>query len=404
MKNIWIFNHHALTPDMSGGTRHYDFAKELVTRGYKVTIFAASFHYSSYLEFKEYKNNFFLSEKTDGVDFVWLKTRPYKGNGIGRIINMLDYMYKVQRVVHLVDDRPDVIIGSSVHLLAVYAAYNVAKKLQVPFVMEVRDIWPQTLIDMGISKWHPLIVGLGYLERFLYKRADKIITNLPYAYEHIEKFGVPRKNIVWISNGVDISRSRSIQAYKYEPGKLHITYAGAVGKANQLEVLVKAAAYFQDGDIVFHIIGDGAMLKELERIKPDNVVLHGPVPKEKAISMIKGSDVLFFPLVDSPVFRFGISSNKLFDYLASGKPIIFASNARNDLIKEAKAGISIEADNKRAIIDAVEKLRVMDSAKLAEFGNNGLTYVSKYFSIEVLVDKLEECLSSLVYNVPKSEK
>ncbi len=389
---------------MSGGTRHYDFAKELVSRGYKVTIFAASFHYSSYSELKEYKDDFFLRENTDGVDFVWLKTRPYKGNGIGRVINMLDYMYKVQKAVDHVNDKPDVIIGSSVHLFAVYAAYKVSKRLQIPFIMEVRDIWPQTLIDMGISKWHPFVIALGLLERFLYKKADKIITNLPYAYEHIEKFGISRKNIIWISNGVDTHRSQSIQAYKYEPGKLHITYAGAIGQANQLEVLVKAAKHFEDKDLVVHIIGDGVLLKRLEKVKPHNVILHGPVPKEKAISMIKGSDVLFFPLADSPVFRFGISSNKLFDYLASGKPIIFASNAKNDLIKEANAGISIEADNEQAVIDAIKQLSAMDKRELSELGNNGLQYVSKHFSIEVLVDKLEECFSSLVYNVPKSEK
>ncbi len=405
MKNIWIFNHYALTPDMSGGTRHFDFAVELVKRGYSVTIFASSFHYSQYKELKSYKDTFYVKEERDGVDFIWLKTRPYVGNGIGRVINMLDYMNKVQQVIGNVEEEPDLVIGSSVHLFAVYAAYKVAKRKQVPFVMEVRDIWPQTLIDMGISKWHPFIVLLGILEKFLYKKADKIISNLPYAYEHIGKFGVKKEDFFWISNGVDIERSKRIKAYEYEKNKLHITYAGAVGQANQLETLVQAAAVLEDNEkVVFHVIGSGPLLKDLEKMKTSNVILHGSLPKEKAISMIKGADVLFFPLADSPVFRFGISSNKLFDYLASKNPIIFASNASNNPVKEANAGISIKAESVEEVISAVNTLMDMDQKERQKLGENGYNYVAKNFSIPALVDKLEVCISSLVYNVSKKEQ
>lgn len=402
MHNIWIFNHHALTPEMGGGTRHYDFAKELIKRGYSVTIFASSFHYSKYKELKLYADTDHQIEEVDGVTFVWLKTRPYRGNGLGRVINMLDYMFKVQKVVDTIEEKPDVIIGSSVHLFAVYAAYKVAKKLETPFVMEVRDIWPQTLIDMGISKWHPFIKVLSVLEKFLYKKADKIISNLPYAYEHIGKFGVKKEDFYWISNGVDVERSQKIKAHKYEQDKLHITYAGAVGQANQLNVLVQAAAAFKDDEtMVFHIIGNGPLLEQLAKVKTDNVILHGALPKEKAISMIKGSDILFFPLADSPVFRFGISSNKLFDYLASKKPIIFASNAKNNPVKESNSGMSIKADNVDEIVHAINKLKAMEKEALEKFGANGYAYVAKNFSIPILVDRLEACLSSLVYNVPK---
>jgi len=404
MKHIWIFNHHALTPSMSGGTRHYDFAKELVKRGYKVSIFASSFHYSQYKELKVYTDEPYLFEEIDGINFIWIKTRPYRGNGIGRVWNMLEYMYKVQKIANKTPDKPDVIIGSSVHLFAVYAAYKVAKKQKIPFVMEVRDIWPQTLIDMGVFKWHPFILLLHALEKFLYKKSDKIITNLPYAYEHIQKFGIKKEDIVWISNGVDISRSKNIQAYMYNNNKFNVSYAGSLGQANQLDILVQAASSLKDDNVEFHIIGNGVMLEELEKIKTANVHLYGALPKEEAISMMKGSDLLFFPLADSPVFKFGISSNKLFDYLASEKPVLFASNAKNNPIKEANAGISIQAGSKQEIISAIHKLRQMDRKTLDGFGENGLHYVSKHFSIPVLVDKLESCLSSLVYNVSKKER
>ena len=404
MKNIWIFNHHALTPDMSGGTRHFDFAKELVARGYKVTIFASSFHYSKYEELKIYNKTYFLNELYEGVEFVWIKTRPYKGNGLGRVLNMLDYMFKVQKIASSRTDTVDVVIGSSVHMFAVYAGYKIALKRKVPFVMEVRDIWPQTLIDMGVNKYHPFILLLGIMEKFLYKKADKIITNLPYAYKHIETFGVKRDDIVWISNGVDVKRSESIDPYVFEKHKFHVTYAGAIGQANQLETLIEAARELRtEKDVLIHIIGDGPLKKELERIKSENVIFHGSVAKKQAIAMIKGSDILFFPLADSPVFKFGISSNKLFDYLASKKPILFASNAKNNPIKEANAGISIAAGDKDAIVKSIIKLKKLDVEERANYGKNGYKYVSEHFSITTLIDKLEDCLSSLEYNPNKNE-
>lgn len=389
---------------MSGGTRHYDFAKELVKRGHTVTIFASSFHYSQYKELKEYKNTFYLKENIEGVEFIWLKTRTYKGNGLGRVVNMLDYMYKVQKVAKTINTKPDVIIGSSVHLFAVYAAYKTAKRIDVPFVMEVRDIWPKTLIDMGFSKWHPFIIFLGILEKFLYKKAKKIITLLPYAHEHIQKFGVEKEDIVWISNGVDIDRSKDIQEFKFNSNKFHITYAGAIGEANQLGSFVKAASALKsDEELMFHIIGAGPLKKKLEKSKSSNLIFHGAVAKEEAISMIQGSNILFFPLADSPVFKYGISSNKLFDYLASKKPVIFASNAKNNPIKDANAGLSISPNSEEDIVLAIQKLKSMKEQEVEQLGLNGLEYVSKYFSIPVLTDKLEACLSSLVYNHQKNE-
>jgi len=401
MKEIWIFNHHALTPKMSGGTRHFDFAKELVKRGYRVVIFASSFHYSQYKELKVYEKTYFLEEELDGVEFIWIKTRPYIGNGLGRVLNMFDYMKKVQKIALNLDRQPDVIIGSSVHLFAVYAAYKIARRMNIPFIMEVRDIWPQTLIDMGVFKWHPFILLLGYLEKFLYKKADKIITNLPYAYEHIQKFGINKEDIVWISNGVDLSLTKSLDEYKFNKEQFHITYAGSLGQANQLDVLVEAAASFEGKDVEFHILGDGIMLEVLKKMKTKNVHIYGALSKKDAISMMKGSDVLFFPLADSPVFKFGISSNKLFDYLASKKPVIFASNAKNNPIKEADAGISISAGSSQEIIMAVKRLQAMTPSERERLGENGFTYVSKYFTIPKLVDKLEDCIFSLVYNTLK---
>jgi glycosyltransferase involved in cell wall biosynthesis len=398
--NIWILNHYAITPNLPGGTRHFDFGKELVRRGYKVTIFASSFHYSLLRETKEYEKEKFIVEDYEGVRFVWLKTFSYSGNDWRRVVNMLSYAIRAYEVAQKINtEKPDIIIGSSVHLFAVFTAYLLSKKYKTPFIMEVRDLWPQTLMDMGVSKWHPFVILLGILEKFLYKRADKIIVLLPRANEYIEKLGISPEKIVWIPNGVDFERFQfknggSLRDETYTSDEFIVTYTGAIGKANNLDVAIEAAKILQKDypNIKFLFVGDGPekgrLLEIVKKEKINNVEFRPPVAKNKIVEIILKSDALFFHLQDSPIFKYGISSNKLFDYLASGKPIIFSSNSINNPVEEAKAGITVPPDNPQALADAIIKLYKMSPEERRAMGLNGRKYVEKYHSLPVLVDKL----------------
>ena len=402
--NIWIFNHHALTPDMSGGTRHYDFAKELIKRGHEVTIVASSFHYSKYKEMKEYYDRDYLQENIDGINFIWFKTPSYTGNGFSRVINMFSYSWKVLTVIPKLNlQKPDIIIGSSVHLFAVYSAYKLSKKYKTPFIMEVRDLWPKTLIDMGISKWHPFILFLGWLEKYLYKRADKIISNLPYAYKYIEKF-VPIDKILWISNGVDLSNIKYIDKKKSE--KFIISYTGAIGVANNLKLFVEIADRLKEKkDIFFRIVGDGIQKEYLKKLihskQLKNIVIEDSVPKNKVSNILLSSDVLYFNLKDSPVFNYGISSNKLFDYMAAGRVIIFSTNTNNNPIKEANAGYWIKPDNIELLEKTILEIYNLSNDSRIEIGKRIRNFTEQNYSIEVLIDKLEKILKEEVkkYNV-----
>lgn len=393
--NIWIFNHHGLTPEMSGGTRHYDFAKELVKRGHSVTIVASSFHYSKYQEMKEYDGKDFLQENVNGVNFIWIKTPSYLGNGIGRVLNMLSYTLKVLKIIPKLNlFKPDIIVGSSVHLFAVWAAYKLSKRYSTSFVMEVRDLWPQTLIDMGISKWHPFIIFLGWMEKYLYKKADKIISNLPYAYDYLEKF-VDKDKFIWISNGVDLINIKYVPKQKSE--KFIISYTGALGIANNLQILLKIAKKLQyKRDIFFRIVGSGIEKDKLKFFAKENnlenVSIEDPVPKNEVSMILENSDVLFFNLKDSPVFKYGISSNKLFDYMASGRVIIFSTKAKNNPIKDADAGYSIIPDDIEELEKTILKIYYSSNEERVKIGEKIRKHVQNYYSIEVLVDKFESLL------------
>ena len=404
-KNIWIFNHYAITPDLPGGTRHFDFGKELVKRGYNVTIFASSFHYSLLKEIKEYKKNSYIIEDYDGVRFVWIKTFPYSRNDWRRVINMLSYSirsYKVAKKINI--EKPDIIIGSSVHLFAVFIAYLLSQKYKTPFIMEVRDLWPQTLIDMGVSKWHPFVILLGILEKFLYKKADKIIVLLPKANEYIENLGISPEKIVWIPNGVDLERFNfDIECIDLRIDKKNfvITYTGAIGKANNLDTLLETARILKDNypEIKFLLVGNGTEKERLIQIAKENnlknVEFRDPVPKNEIAKIINKSDVLILLVRDSPLYKYGISFNKLFDYLASGKPIIFSSNSINNPVEEAKAGITVPPDNPQALADAIIRLYKIPPEERKRMGDNGKKYVEKYYSMPVLVDRLEKIFKEL---------
>jgi glycosyltransferase involved in cell wall biosynthesis len=403
--NIWILNHYAVTPDLPGGTRHFDFGKELVKRGYKVTIFASSFHYSLLKETKEYKQNDYIVEDYEGVRFVWLKTFPYSRNDWKRVINMLSYSIRAYKVAKRLNiEKPDIIIGSSVHLFAVFTAYLLSKKYKTPFIMEVRDLWPQTLIDMGVPKWHPFVILLGILEKFLYKKADKIIVLLPKANEYIENLGIPSGKIVWIPNGVDLERFNfdiDNNDLRRDKKGFIITYTGAIGKINNLDILLEAAEILKEGysEIKFLLVGDGPEKERLVMIigkkNLNNIEFNKAVPKREMAKIIYKSDALILLLRNSSLYRYGISLNKLFDYLASGKPIIFSSNSINNPVEEARAGITVPPDNPQELANAIIKLYKMSPEERKEIGMNGRRYVEKHYSIPNLVDKLEKIIEEV---------
>lgn len=392
-----------MPPYLPGGTRHFDLSKELVNKGFDVTIFASSFHYQKLNDFKTYKKgDYFQEEKIDGVKFVWFKTSNYKKNNWKRFVNMLSFTKQFKKYVKKEKyEKPSTIIGSSVHLIAVYGAYKASKKLKSRFFMEVRDLWPQTLIDMGMSKLHPVIIMFFFLEEFLYKKAEKIITLLPKSGDYIKNTGIDCSKIYWLPNGVDLSRYNltKIKNYKREDKNFTIVYTGVIGKANRLDLAVEASQILKDkniNDIKFKIVGEG---QEKERLvdlvkskKLENIKFVGSVPKEEISEILNNADALFFALDDSPVFKYGISSNKLFDYLASKKPIIFSCKAGNDPVKESGAGISIPPNQPDLVVDAILKMKSLPQDKLEKMANSGYDYVCKNHGMSVLGDNFEQIL------------
>jgi glycosyltransferase involved in cell wall biosynthesis len=366
-----------------------------------VTIIASSFHYAKYQEMKEYGSAEYLVEKIDGVDFVWFKTPPYRGNSFARVRNMLSFSYKVLQYIPTLNlQKPDIIIGSSVHLFAVYSAYKLSQRYKTPFIMEVRDLWPQTLIDMGISKWHPFILLLSWLEKYLYKRAQKIITTLPHANNYINQF-VEDTKIVWISNGATLKDGAPLIA-KLDTKKFNVVYAGAHGVANDLELLVDSAKLLQENDFIhFTLIGDGALKGQLiqksQELGLQNITFLDSVVKEQVVDYLKSADLLYVGLKDLPLYKYGMSMNKVYEYMSAKKPLLFVSAMEDNLIKEANAGEVVTSYKAEDIAKVIENFSKMPHDKLCAYGQNGFDYMKKNYTIKVLVDKFEQILMEEVH-------
>ena len=405
--NLWIFNHFAITPDMPGGTRHYDLGKQLVSRGYDVTIFASSFHYAKHQEMRLAGGETWKVENVDGVKFVWLRTPHYQRNDWRRIVNMISYMARSytggRRLpkLHLGISRPDVIIGSSVHLLAVLSAYFLAKHFKAKFIMEVRDLWPQTLVDMKIlGKRHPLVQMLAFSEKYLYRRALRIIVLPPKATDYIVNLGIDSKKIVWIPNGVDLSKFTQVKDSSQQDDIFKVMYIGAHGPSNGLEILLKAAKLIQDhgyGDIKFSLIGGGSEKPKLIRMKEvmhlNNVEFCEPIPKEEIPKKLFKVDALLHIELEFACSKYGGSPNKLFDYMAAGKPIIYASNFVKDMLDRIGCGLYVPPEDVQALADVIVRLYETSSEERKKMGERGKEYVMHHHSISVLADRLEDCIN-----------
>lgn len=405
--SIWIFNHYAITPDQPGGTRHYDFAKELIKRGYDIKIFASSFHSTLFTELKKYDSRKYKIENINGIEFVWIKTYPYTRNNWRRIINMLTYAinaYKAARKIK--NEKPDVIIGSSPHIFAAYIAFILSNRYYKPFILEIRDHWSHALVNMGISRWNPFIVVIEMLEQYLYKKADKIIMLQPNDKDICKSLNIPEEKTTYINNGVNLERDVDwAKTGRYDEyfnnGKFNVFYAGSIGKVDDVELIIKAGKILQQRaqNVQIYIIGSGIekeqKMKEIASDNITNISFIDPVPKNEVQSLLKNADALLYH-ANTAACRYGISPLKLFDYLASAKPVIFAFNAINNIVKEAECGVTVPPDDPNKLSEAIIDMSKLSKQERKAMGKKGREYVEKYHSIPVLVDKLEATLKEVI--------
>ncbi|MCY1210659.1 PEP-CTERM/exosortase A-associated glycosyltransferase [compost metagenome] len=414
MKHVWILNHYAQEPSSSGGTRHFHLAQHLAASGWCATLIAANENGLGDPRPVPEGETARLDRVQD-VPFLWVRTPPYSGNGGGRMLNMLAYSWRaLQRRTTRDLTRPDVVVGSSVHPFAAAAGALLARRFGVPFVFEVRDLWPQTLVDMGrLREGDFLTWALRKLETWLYRRAERIVVLLPRAWEYIAPLGIDKERIVWIPNGVDLSLfpppppPPPLSPLGARPGesgpagRFTLMYLGSHGQANGLDNVLQAMKRVQDhpqgARIVLRMIGDGpmkaALIEQAGQLGLRNVCFEAPVPKTRVPALAAQADAFVIAVRDLPrLYRYGISMNKLFDYLAAARPIVIASDASNNPVAEAGAGLSVGAEQPDALADAILRLAATPAEGRERMGRAGRRYVERHHSFTQLAERLATVL------------
>ncbi len=403
VKHVWILNHYAQTPqEKVAATRHYSLARHLPRHGWRATIITASTEHPSGRQRPGPAEA--EPEVVDGVPFLRLRVPSYRGNGADRIRNMLAFGWRAlvsPAIARL--ERPDAIIGSSPHPAAALASAWLARRKRVPFVYEVRDLWPQALIEMGRLSEDALAARMmRRAEAYLFRSAARSIVLWPDVETYLSERGIalPRPP-VWISNGVDLGDLPPPQPLPDNP-VFTLMYLGAHGGANGLETTVRAMRRVQERqtgrEIRLRLIGDGPDKERLKRLSSEigatSVAFEDAVEKTRIPALAAEADAFLFNLIPAPMFRFGISPNKLFEYMAAQRPVIFCCNASNNPVELAGAGLTAPAGDAEALADAILDLASRPAEERLRMAVAGRRHVEEHFDLRKLAGDLAEVLES----------
>lgn len=403
-KTVWIFNHYAHGTYFNKGGRHYWFAKNLLKKGYEPTIFCASTRHNSDMSV-DIPGGTYQLKSVEKIPYVFVKTTKYK-NGIERIKNMWNFyknLYPSSAEYGKEYGKPDVILASSVHPLTLLAGIKIAKKYNVPCICEIRDLWPETIVQYGTLKKNSLVAKLLYKgEKWLYNKADKLIFTIPGGKDYVEEIGLSSSKVRYINNGVDLEEyNKNKEEFIYSdehldnPSTFKILYTGSMGVANELTYLVQAAEKVQEkgiDNIQFILFGNGSQrgkLKEYVQNKGlTNIVFKEKVEKKFIPNILSKSDLNVFTGKHIPLYKYGLSLNKLFDYIASGKPTLSNIESGYDILVKHDCGKSVKGGSVEALVDGILEFYNMDQKEYDQYCENSLTAIQNYDFI-ILTDKLE---------------
>ncbi|MDR0852644.1 MAG: glycosyltransferase family 4 protein, partial [Clostridiales Family XIII bacterium] len=370
MKTVWIFNHYAAPPSVSTAIRHYNFGKYLMKADYGVKIFAASAVHNSSVQFIRNRKPY-LAYDDEKVPFVFIRTRQYAGNGIGRILNILDYYRRLFKAIkHF--EKPDVILASSFHPLTCVAGIKIAKKLHIPCICEVRDLWPESLIVYkGLRRSNLIVKALSRTEQWIYEHADKLIFTMEGGIDYIKEHGinVNEEDVLYINNGVDLEAfHRNAELFQVsdvdlsDEDQFKVVYTGSIRFVNAVGDLVAVAEILrqQAPKVKLLIWGTGT---DAEKISADisrrglnNIILKGSASKNEIPSILSQSDATLLHSRSSSILKYGISQNKLFEYLAAAKPVISTLDFNYNFIATDHAGITAWSESPDDIAAAILEL------------------------------------------------
>jgi glycosyltransferase involved in cell wall biosynthesis len=404
--NILLINHYAGSKYHGMEYRPYYLAREWVRMGHAVKILASSESHVRSVN-PDLGSQDQLDELIDGINFTWLKTPRYSGNGVGRVWNIFCFIFKViVRSKKIVNNfKPDLVIASSTYPMDIFPAKYIAKCAKAKLIFEVHDLWPLTLIEVGgMSRRHPFVALIQYSENYAYKHSDIVVSMLPLVREYMESHGMAPSKLKIVQNGIDLSAEVEELDSKLinqlleikEQGYSIVGYTGSHGIANALDILLDVAKIMSAEPVKFFMVGNGPEKNRLrariesEQIK--NIFSIDAIPKAQIPSLLTYFDIVYIGWHRQPLYRFGIAPNKLMDYMLAAKPVLHAVDAGNDPVAEAQCGITVPPQDTSAIAEGINKMLRLSKSELNLMGGRGREFVIKNHNYQSLAKSfIESC-------------
>src|SRR5574344_953285 len=394
--NILLINHYAGSPEMGMEFRPYYLAKEWIKMGHHVLIVGAT-----YSHLRKVQPTKFGKQIINDIPYYWIKTNSYPKNGVKRVLSMFLFVFKLLFDYKKIckNFKPDIVIASSTYPFDNYPAKKIAKHYQAKYIYEIHDLWPLSPMELGrMSKYHPFIMMTQWAENYAYKHVDAVVSILPKAGQHTFDHGLKENKFFCVPNGIVLEdwknpssipeeHAQVIKKLKNE-GYFLVGFAGAHGIANSLYSAISAIKNLDHVALI--LVGNGQekdnLIQFVKKQNINNVYFLPPIKKLAIPNLLSELDCLYVGLQKQSLFRFGISPNKIFDYMMAKKPIIQAIESGNNLIKEANCGIDVEPENIQEIAKAILKLKEMSPEERSDLGENGYEFVLKNHSYTILSD------------------
>ncbi|MBP7049656.1 MAG: glycosyltransferase family 4 protein [Phycisphaerae bacterium] len=392
---IWIINHYAGSRVHGMEYRHYYLAQHFARMGLRPAIVCASFHH---LLTKMPEGR---TADVDGIPYVWIQTRRYEKNDARRALNMVDFSARLlfTRLGQL--PKPDVVIASSPHPFVAFNGYRIARRYGAKFIFEVRDLWPLTLIEIGgHSPRHPFIRAMAWAERLGYERCDHTVSLSAGTRDYMVAHGLDERKFVHIPNGMDLpAEGTNVEPLPEEHrrviedlrghGKLIVLYSGSHGVVNALENVLDAAGLLRDEPAVhFLLVGQGPQKESLRQRAQQagltNVTFLPSVARSQMPALTQSADLGYVGLQKKDLFKYGVSPNKLYEYMAAGLPILWAIEMDRDEVAEAQCGFSMPAEDPAALATVLRQAVAIPRDQLREMGERGRLHLRETHTYETL--------------------
>jgi glycosyltransferase involved in cell wall biosynthesis len=408
---ILLIHQYFLEEDDAGGSRWNEMAKVWTEEGNEVVVLAGMIHANSSKKRPEYKRKYFV-KKAQGNITVWRchVSESYNKSFTGRLWGYFSFMFSSMFAgLFKVKGSFDAIIVTSPPLFLGASGYIISRIKRIPFVFEVRDLWPESAIDTGVLTYKGVIKIAYWFEKFIYKKARLINVLTPAFYKTLKEVKkVPEEKLILIPNASDFSLSEELlvnfdrESFRKEmglDGRFVITYVGAHGVANHLQQILYAGKKLEDTKVLFLLIGHGMEKERLQKMAMEmeikNVKFVDPVPKKEVFKYILASEMGASVLKKVDTFK-TVYSNKSFDYMSCKTPILMAiDGVSRELVEEAQCGIYVEPEN----IDEYDKnirMYLSDPERVIEEGNNGYEYAKKNFDRSILAKKYLEAIEGSI--------